>query len=302
MLYYQGSDRNAVLANELLGGETYTLSFEARVSTTAEGYIRAFLRQIYQGGGDNTNLFFTAKQSGVWERFSRTFVLQAKHANHLLWQFIMEINSATVGQFEFRKLKLERGTIPTDYTPAPEDNDALIDEFRQAQATKDGAIAQTVKTLQTTVNGQTASIEQHTQSLNGLQAQWTLKMQTGGVVGGIGLAGNNGVIDFAINANKFYIAPPTGGKGITPFVVLTSPQVINGVRVPAGTYIKSAFIQDGSIDIAKINKASINSLSALSANIGHFKSAEQGARLEIKDSVLLVYDANNTLRVRLGLW
>lgn len=302
VLYYQGSDRNAVLANELLGGETYTLSFEARVSTTAEGYIRAFLRQIYQGGGDNTNLFFTAKQSGVWERFSRTFVLQAKHANHLLWQFIMEINSATVGQFEFRKLKLERGTIPTDYTPAPEDNDALIDEFRQAQATKDGAIAQTVKTLQTTVNGQTASIEQHTQSLNGLQAQWTLKMQTGGVVGGIGLAGNNGVIDFAINANKFYIAPPTGGKGITPFVVLTSPQVINGVRVPAGTYIKSAFIQDGSIDIAKINKASINSLSALSANIGHFKSAEQGARLEIKDSVLLVYDANNTLRVRLGLW
>ena len=85
-------------------------------------------------------------------------------------------------------------------------------------------------------------------------------------------------------------------------MVLTSPQVINGVRVPAGTYIKSAFIQDGSIDIAKINKASINSLSALSANIGHFKSAEQGARLEIKDSVLLVYDANNTLRVRLGLW
>lgn len=302
VLYYQGSDRNAVLANELLGSETYTLSFEARVSTTAEGYIRAFLRQIYQGGGDNTSLFFTAKQAGVWEQFSRTFVLQAKHANHLLWQFIMEINSATVGQFEFRKLKLERGTIPTDYTPALEDNDALIDEFRQAQATKDGAIAQKLSTLQTTVNGQTASIEQHAQSLNGLQAQWTLKMQTGGVVGGIGLAGNNGVIDFAINANKFYIAPPTGGKGVTPFVVLTSPQVINGVRVPAGTYIKSAFIQDGSIDIAKINKASINSLSALSANIGHFKSSQTGARLEIKDSVLLVYDANNTLRVRLGLW
>ena len=200
------------------------------------------------------------------------------------------------------KIKFEIGSVATDYTPAPEDNDALIDEFRQAQAAKDGATAQKLSTLQTTVNGQTASIEQHAQSLNGLQAQWTLKMQTGGVVGGIGLAGNNGVIDFAINANKFYIAPPTGGKGDTPFVVLTSPQVINGVRVPAGTYIKSAFIQDGSIDIAKINKASINSLSALSANIGHFKSAQSGARFEIKDSVLLVYDANNRLRVRLGVW
>ena len=200
------------------------------------------------------------------------------------------------------KIKFEIGSVATDYTPAPEDNDALIDEFKQVQATKDGAIAQKLSTLQTTVNGQIASIEQHAQSLNGLQAQWTLKMQTGGVVGGIGLAGDKGVIDFAVNANKFYIAPPTGGKGVTPFVVLTSPQMLNGVRVPAGTYIKSAFIQDGSIDIAKINKASINSLSALSANIGHFKSAQTGARLEIKDSVLLVYDANNTLRVRLGLW
>lgn len=200
------------------------------------------------------------------------------------------------------KIKFEIGKVATDYTPAPEDNDALIDEFKQVQATKDGAIAQKLSTLQTTVNGQIASIEQHAQSLNGLQAQWTLKMQTGGVVGGIGLAGDKGVIDFAVNANKFYIAPPTGGKGVTPFVVLTSPQMLNGVRVPAGTYIKSAFIQDGSIDIAKINKASINSLSALSANIGHFKSAQTGARLEIKDSVLLVYDANNTLRVRLGLW
>ena len=200
------------------------------------------------------------------------------------------------------KIKFEIGSVATDWTLAPEDNDALIDEFKQVQATKDGATAQKLSTLQTTVNGQTASIEQHTQSLNGLQAQWTLKMQTGGVVGGIGLAGNNGVIDFAINANKFYIAPPTGGKGVMPFVVLTSPQMLNGVRVPAGTYIKSAFIQDGSIDIAKINKASINSLSALSANIGHFKSAQSGARLEIKDSVLLVYDANNRLRVRLGVW
>ena len=200
------------------------------------------------------------------------------------------------------KIKFEIGKVATDYTPAPEDNDALIDEFKQVQATKDGAIAQKLSTLQTTVNGQIASIEQHAQSLNGLQAQWTLKMQTGGVVGGIGLAGDKGVIDFAVNANKFYIAPPTGGKGVTPFVVLTSPQMLNGVRVPAGTYIKSAFIQDGSIDIAKINKASINSLSALSANIGHFKSAQTGARLEIKDSVPPPYDANNTLRVRLGLW
>ena len=61
-------------------------------------------------------------------------------------------------------------------------------------------------------------------------------------------------------------------------------------------------IANASIKLAHIDKASIGNLSALSANIGHFKSAQTGARLEIKDSVLLVYDTNNTLRVRLGLW
>ena len=269
-----------------------------RVSQTPNKLISLALRKGLTRGFNDNQLGSNVNPTNQWARYSIKGTITPDDLQYLYVRFEWWDDS----EYEFKHPKLEFGTIATDYTPAPEDNDALIDEFRQAQATKDGAIAQTVKTLQTTVNGQTASIEQHAQSLNGLQAQWTLKMQTGGVVGGIGLAGNNGVIDFAINANKFYIAPPTGGKGVTPFVVLTSPQVINGVRVPAGTYIKSAFIQDGSIDIAKINKASINSLSALSANIGHFKSAQTGARLEIKDSVLLVYDANNTLRVRLGLW
>lgn len=53
-----------------------------------------------------------------------------------------------------------------------------------------------VNTLQSTLNGQTASISQHSQTLNGLSAQYTIKVQTGGVVAGIGLASNNGVSDF----------------------------------------------------------------------------------------------------------
>ena len=208
------------------------------------------------------------------------------------------------------KAKIEKGNIATDWTPAPEDvdakfatTDATINEFKQTQATKDSATATQISTLQTSVGNNTSSIQTQQQSINGLQAQWTVKIDANGRVAGIGLANNGTMSDFAIRADKFYIAPPDGtGNGVSPFMVLTSSQIINGTAVPAGTYIKSAYIHDGSIDIAKINKASITSLSALSANIGHFKSAESGARLEIKDSLLSVYDANNVLRVRLGLW
>ena len=157
--------------------------------------------------------------------------------------------------------------------------------------------------MQTTVNDNTASIQTQQQSINGLYAQYTVKVDVNGRVSGFGLASSNTQSDFAIRADKFYIAPPEGtSKGVSPFMVLTSSQTINGTVVPAGTYIQSAYIHNGSIDVAKINKASITSLSALSANIGHFKSAESGARLEIQDSLLSVYDANNVLRVRLGLW
>ena len=59
--------------------------------------------------------------------------------------------------------------------------------------------------------------------------------------------------------------------------------------ITAGANIHSLTIDGYSpCDIAKINKASITNLSAISANIGHFKSAATGARLEIKDSLLSV--------------
>lgn len=50
------------------------------------------------------------------------------------------------------------------------------------------------------------------------------------------------------------------------------------------------------------DKMSVESLSAISANIGHFRSSSSGARVEISDSLITVYDNNNTLRVRLGIW
>lgn len=148
-----------------------------------------------------------------------------------------------------------------------------------------------------------ATIEESKKTVDGVNASYTLKLDVGGRVSGFGLMSSATQSEFAVAADRFWIAPPTGtSKGKSPFMVLTSPQTINGTTVPAGTYIQSAFIHNGSIDIAKINKASIISLDALSANIGHFKSAPSGQRMEIKDSTITAYDASGRLKVRLGVW
>lgn len=57
-------------------------------------------------------------------------------------------------------------------------------------------------------------------------------------------------------------------------------------------------IVDGSVTAAKI---SVSSLSAISATIGTLRTAASGARVEIRDNIIEVYDATR-LRVRMGIW
>ena len=118
----------------------------------------------------------------------------------------------------------------------------------------DRVISERIDTVQTTVNSNTASIQTQQKSIDGLNAQYTVKVDVNGRVSGFGLASSNTQSDFAIRADKFYIAPPSGtDKGTSPFMVLTSPQVINGVTVPVGTYIKGDLIATGSITADKID-------------------------------------------------
>ena len=126
-----------------------------------------------------------------------------------------------------------------------------VANLERTLTTTNQSLSERINTVQTTVNGQTASIQQHAQSLNGLSAQWTLKVQSGGVVSGIGLASNNGVSDFAVRADKFYVASPQGDKK-PMFSVITRPTTLNGTTVPTGVYLNGDLIASGTISGDKI--------------------------------------------------
>lgn len=180
-------------------------------------------------------------------------------------------------------------------------NIATIKTDLSAVTTQSGATASAVQTLQTTVGTNTSSIQTSNQVIDGLRAQSTTVLDVNGYVVGTGTYNDGKTGTFAVRADEFYIGSPNGSKELG-FVHYETAQEINGVIIPIGTYLRNAYIANGAITLAKIDTATITSLSALSATIGHFKSAPTGARLEIKDSLLSVYDANNKLRVRLGLW
>jgi hypothetical protein len=91
-----------------------------------------------------------------------------------------------------------------------------------------------------------------------IQGKYTVKIDSNGYVSGFGLAStaNNATptSEFAVRADKFYIASPSGPDlpPIVPFIVRTTPTTINGVSVPTGVYIDGAYIQGGSITGASI--------------------------------------------------
>ncbi|BAL84693.1 putative phage tail protein (plasmid) [Selenomonas ruminantium subsp. lactilytica TAM6421] len=50
------------------------------------------------------------------------------------------------------------------------------------------------------------------------------------------------------------------------------------------------------------DKLNVSSLSAISANIGTLRTKESGARVEISNNLIQVFDENDRLRVKLGVW
>lgn len=130
-------------------------------------------------------------------------------------------------------------------------NSFVVEDVTDAQA-----ISAAVQTLATTVAGP-----------DGATAQYTVKVDANGYVTGFGLSSTNRngtpTSDFMVVADKFTIAPvatnPAADDG-SPFYHLTVPTIIDGVAVPAGTYMKTAFIADASINNAKIGSLSADKI------------------------------------------
>ena len=66
-----------------------------------------------------------------------------------------------------------------------------------------------------------------------------------------------------------------------------------------GNIIANHMIQAGAVTADKL---SVGSLSAISADIGLLRTRTSGERVEMENNQIRVYDANNKLRVRMGVW
>jgi len=170
-------------------------------------------------------------------------------------------------------------------------------------STIDGKVstqATSITNLTTTVGGHTSSIQSQQESIDGLKARATLKLQSGNLVGGVGIENDSKTVDFIIQANRFAIgAPSTVTDTVTPKYAFTyqstSTTLPNGTVIPAGLYLDNASI--GYINADKINAVS---LSTITGTIGLLRTATTGKRSELSDNGFRFFNENGIAVIELG--
>ncbi|KJM81850.1 host specificity protein J [Enterobacter hormaechei] len=190
-------------------------------------------------------------------------------------------------------------------------NKASINSLNQTFSDYQQATATQINGITATINGHTSAITTNAQAIanvNGdLKAMYSIKvgLSSNGqyYAAGMGIGVENtpsGMQSQVIFlADRFAVTTAAGNGVALPFVIQ------NGQ-----TFIRASFIQDGTIENAKIgNYIQSNNYVAGSAGWkldkgGTFEinGVAGGGRMLISSTLIRIYDSNNVLRVRMGLW
>lgn len=153
--------------------------------------------------------------------------------------------SSANSNYTINKIKFERGTVATDWTPAPEDAESSIAEltnYQKATAEKDKAQAQQITALSSSVASAKAEVQRISGTVadvNGkLSATHTIKTQaiSGGktAIAGISLGANKEESSVIVMADKFQVVPNTNGTPKPIFKVQKGKAVIAGDLIADG--------------------------------------------------------------------
>lgn len=146
--------------------------------------------------------------------------------------------------------------------PSPEWYRVWQDTFRNGYTQRvatDNLVSQ-VDTLSTTVGGSTAELEIVKQSVQGIEARYSVTVDVNGYVTGIELLGSGSAGSFIATVDTFLIADPTSidGDPVYPFAI----GIVDG---QAKVALKGDMIVTGSITADKLD---VTELSAIVADLG----------------------------------
>lgn len=200
------------------------------------------------------------------------------------------------------------------------------------------SITATAKIVGDESSGLVADNSANKKAITGLSAQYTLKLNTNGYISGFGAYNNGTTSQFVVVSDTFWIAPPNSTGKTKPFIVdngkvYIDTAVIKDASIQEGKLGSITFgkIKDASGNpvttvggTLRADMIDVGNLKVTDANIsGVIKSAAKASngqprwmldknggmtlngsgtagRMEIRDTVIKVFDSSGRLRVQLG--
>lgn len=121
------------------------------------------------------------------------------------------------------------------------------------------------QTFQTELDGNSTAISSLIVSVDGVKAQYGIRINNNGHISGFGLLSRliNGqpVSDFIINDASLRVVNSSGQGNYTPFAVYPSGRYVNGAYIPAGVHAQDLYVTNANIGDAQIDNAKIKDLS-----------------------------------------
>lgn len=181
--------------------------------------------------------------------------------------------------------------------------------FKRQLEANSSAISSTIKvteTLQTKVGENSASIQNVSESVDGIYAQQFTKFDVNGHVSGHGSMNDGTTSTFIFNYDAIQFGTPVGVDGVEPKPLMTLQNT--PVTLPNGTVIpRGLYVDNGSFGYINANRIWAENLSVITANLGTFisladENKPNGARTVISGKKIEVYDDLNQVRVKLGIF
>lgn len=165
--------------------------------------------------------------------------------------FILDLNRVEVGP------GFSLGTRLTGIDVAVGNVSASVVSEATARANADSALSQTIQTVQNTVGGNTASITSLQQVTNGINARWTLALNSNGHITGIAANNNGSYGTLAFVADEMSFVAPGGGS---PVKIMS---LVNGrVRFNSNVEIYGDLLVTGSINHTRLVSNTVSNTEA----------------------------------------
>lgn len=173
------------------------------------------------------------------------------------------------------------------------ESNALFQQQINANASAISSTIKVTETLQTKVGENSASIQNVTESVDGIYAQQFTKFDVNGHVSGHGSMNDGTTSTFIFNYDAIQFGTPVGVDGVEPKPLMTLQNT--PVTLPNGTVIpRGLYVDNGSFGYINANRIWAENLSVISADLGTIKvktaNIEDGAidTLKIKDEAVTV--------------